>query len=278
MDKQYLSLLSDILANGVKRGDRTGTGTLSVFGRMYRHDLREGFPLLTTKKLHVKSIVHELLWFLQGGTNTKYLKDHGVSIWDEWATETGDLGPIYGAQWRAWPGQDGQPIDQVAAVIDGIRRNPNSRRHIISAWNVAYLPDESQKPQENAVAGRMALAPCHVLYQFYVAQGRLSCMLTQRSADVLLGVPYNGASVAFLTHMIAQQCDLEPADIIHSFGDLHLYLNHTEQAKLQLTREPRTLPRLRIKRRPKSILEYQYEDFEVLGYDPHPHIPAPIAV
>lgn len=278
MDKQYLSLLSDILANGVKRGDRTGTGTLSVFGRMYRHDLREGFPLLTTKKLHVKSIVHELLWFLQGGTNTKYLKDHGVSIWDEWATETGDLGPIYGAQWRAWPGQDGQPIDQVAAVIDGIRRNPNSRRHIISAWNVAYLPDESQKPQENAAAGRMALAPCHVLYQFYVAQGRLSCMLTQRSADVLLGVPYNGASVAFLTHMIAQQCDLEPADIIHSFGDLHLYLNHTEQAKLQLTREPRTLPRLRIKRRPKSILDYQYEDFEVLGYDPHPHIPAPIAV
>jgi thymidylate synthase len=278
MDKQYLSLLSDILANGVKRGDRTGTGTLSVFGRMYRHDLREGFPLLTTKKLHIKSIVHELLWFLQGGTNTKYLKDHGVSIWDEWATETGDLGPIYGAQWRAWPGQDGQPIDQVAAVIDGIRRNPNSRRHIISAWNVAYLPDESQKPQENAAAGRMALAPCHVLYQFYVAQGRLSCMLTQRSADVLLGVPYNGASVAFLTHMIAQQCDLEPADIIHSFGDLHLYLNHTEQAKLQLTREPRTLPRLRIKRRPKSILDYQYEDFEVLGYDPHPHIPAPIAV
>lgn len=278
MDKQYLSLLSDILANGVKRGDRTGTGTLSVFGRMYRHDLREGFPLLTTKKLHVKSIVHELLWFLQGGTNTKYLKDNGVSIWDEWATETGDLGPIYGAQWRAWPGRDGQPIDQVAAVIDGIRRNPNSRRHIISAWNVAYLPDESQKPQENAVAGRMALAPCHVLYQFYVAQGRLSCMLTQRSADVLLGVPYNGASVAFLTHMIAQQCDLEPADIIHSFGDLHLYLNHTEQAKLQLTREPRTLPRLRIKRRPKSILDYQYEDFEVLGYDPHPHIPAPIAV
>ena len=278
MDKQYLSLLSDILANGVKRGDRTGTGTLSVFGRMYRHDLREGFPLLTTKKLHVKSIVHELLWFLQGGTNTKYLKDHGVSIWDEWATETGDLGPIYGAQWRAWPGRDGQPIDQVAAVIDGIRRNPNSRRHIISAWNVAYLPDESQKPQENAAAGRMALAPCHVLYQFYVAQGRLSCMLTQRSADVLLGVPYNGASVAFLTHMIAQQCDLEPADIIHSFGDLHLYLNHTEQAKLQLTREPRTLPRLRIKRRPKSILDYQYEDFEVLGYDPHPHIPAPIAV
>ncbi len=278
MDHQYLELLTDILANGVTRGDRTGTGTLSVFGRMYRHDLREGFPLLTTKKLHVKSIVHELLWFLQGGTNTKYLKDHGVSIWDEWATDTGDLGPIYGAQWRAWPGKDGHPIDQVVALIDGIRRNPNSRRHIISAWNVAYLPDECQKPQENALGGRMALAPCHVMYQFYVAEGRLSCMLTQRSADILLGVPYNGASLAFLTHMVAQQCDLEPAEIIHSFGDLHLYLNHTEQAKLQLTREPRTPPRLRIKRRPNSILEYNHEDFEVIGYEPHPHIPAPIAV
>ena len=278
MDHQYLALLRDILANGVKRGDRTGTGTLSVFGRMYRHDLREGFPLLTTKKLHVKSIVHELLWFLQGGTNTKYLKDHGVSIWDEWATDSGDLGPIYGAQWRGWPGRDGQPIDQVTALIAGIRRNPNSRRHIISAWNVAYLPDEHQKPQENALAGRMALAPCHVLYQFYVADGRLSCMLTQRSEDVLLGVPYNGASVAFLTHMVAQQCDLEPGEIVHSFGDLHLYLNHIEQARLQLSREPRPLPRLRITRRPESISDYQYEDFEVIGYDPHPHISAPISV
>ena len=278
MDHQYLALLRDILANGVKRDDRTGTGTLSVFGRMYRHDLREGFPLLTTKKLHVKSIVHELLWFLQGGTNTKYLKDHGVSIWDEWATDSGDLGPIYGAQWRGWPGRDGQPIDQVTALIAGIRRNPNSRRHIISAWNVAYLPDEDQKPQENALAGRMALAPCHVLYQFYVADGRLSCMLTQRSADVLLGVPYNGASVAFLTHMVAQQCDLEPGEIVHSFGDLHLYLNHIEQARLQLSREPRPLPRLRITRRPDSISDYQYEDFEVIGYDPHPHIAAPISV
>ena len=278
MDHQYLALLRDILANGVRRGDRTGTGTLSVFGRMYRHDLREGFPLLTTKRLHVKSIVHELLWFLQGGTNTKYLKDHGVSIWDEWATDSGDLGPIYGAQWRGWPGRDGQPIDQVTALIAGIRRNPNSRRHIISAWNVAYLPDEHQKPQENALAGRMALAPCHVLYQFYVADGRLSCMLTQRSADVLLGVPYNGASVAFLTHMVAQQCDLEPGEIVHSFGDLHLYLNHIEQARLQLSREPRPLPRLRLTRRPESISDYQYEDFEVTGYDPHPHISAPISV
>lgn len=278
MDRQYLGLLKDILANGVKRGDRTGTGTLSVFGRMYRHDLREGLPLLTTKKLHVRSIVHELLWFLQGGTNTKYLKAHGVSIWDEWATDTGDLGPIYGAQWRAWPGRDGRPIDQVTALVEGIRRNPHSRRHIISAWNVAYLPDERQKPQENVQAGRMALAPCHVLYQFYVADGRLSCMLTQRSADVLLGVPYNGASVAFLTHMIAQQCDLEPGEIVHSFGDLHLYLNHVEQAKLQLSREPRPLPRLKLKRRPASILDYRYEDFDIIGYDPHPHIPAPIAV
>lgn len=278
MDQQYLGLLRDIFANGVQSGDRTGTGTLSVFGRMYRHDLSDGFPLLTTKKLHLKSILHELLWFLQGGDNTRYLKEHGVSIWDEWATETGDLGPLYGAQWRAWPGRDGKPIDQVTALVEGIRRKPNSRRHIINAWNVAYLPDESQSPQDNARAGRMALAPCHVMYQFYVANGQLSCMLTQRSGDVLLGVPYNGASVALLTHMVAQQCDLEPGEIIHSFGDLHLYLNHVEQAKLQLTREPRALPRLNIKRKPESILDYRFEDFEVVGYDPHPHIPAPIAV
>jgi thymidylate synthase len=278
MDHQYLGLLSDILANGVQRGDRTGTGTLSVFGRMYRHDLSGGFPLLTTKKLHVKSILHELLWFLQGGANTRYLKENGVSIWDEWATETGDLGPLYGAQWRAWPGRDGKPIDQVSALVEGIRRNPNSRRHIINAWNVAYLPDERLGPQDNARDGRMALAPCHVMYQFYVSNGRLSCMLTQRSGDILLGVPYNGGSVAFLTHMVAQQCDLEPGEIVHSFGDLHLYLNHFEQAKLQLTREPRPLPRLNINRRPESILDYRFEDFEVVNYDPHPHIPAPIAV
>jgi thymidylate synthase len=278
MDHQYLGLLRDIFANGVQREDRTGTGTLSVFGRMYRHDLADGFPLLTTKKLHIKSILHELLWFLQGGHNTKYLKEHGVSIWDEWATETGDLGPLYGAQWRAWPGRDSKPIDQVTALVEGIRRNPNSRRHIINAWNVAYLPDERQSPQDNARAGRMALAPCHVMYQFYVSNGRLSCMLTQRSGDLLLGVPYNGASVAFLTHMVAQQCDLEPGEIVHSFGDVHLYLNHVEQAKIQLTREPRALPRLNIKRKPDSILDYRFEDFEVIGYDPHPHIPAPIAV
>lgn len=278
MDEQYLGLLSDILAGGVRRDDRTGTGTLSVFGRMYRHDLRDGFPLLTTKKLHIKSILHELFWFLQGGTNTQYLKEHGVSIWDEWATNDGDLGPIYGAQWRAWPGRDGKAIDQVAALVESVKRNPNSRRHILSAWNVAYLPDEQLKPQENTLTGRMALAPCHIIYQFYVADGRLSCMLTQRSGDVLLGVPYNAASVGFLTHMVAQQCDLEPGEVIHSFGDLHLYLNHIDQAKVQLTRQPRALPKLNIRRRPDSIFEYRYEDFEIVGYNPHPHIPAPISV
>lgn len=278
MDKQYLGLLDDILSNGVQKGDRTGTGTLSVFGRMYRHDLSEGFPLLTTKKLHLKSILHELLWFLQGGTSTRYLKDNGVSIWDEWATPEGELGPVYGAQWRAWKGPNGEVIDQVAMLIEGIQKNPNSRRHIINAWNVAYLPDETRKPQQNAEEGKMALPPCHVMYQFYVANGKLSCMLTQRSADAFLGLPYNGASLSFLTHMVAQQCGLEPGEIVHSLGDLHLYLNHLEQAKLQLTREPRPLPKLIIKRKPDSIFDYKFDDFEIAGYDPHPHIPAPIAV
>jgi thymidylate synthase len=278
MDQQYFGLLNDILDNGVQKGDRTGTGTLSVFGRMYRHDLATGFPLLTTKKLHYKSILHELLWFLQGATNIGYLTENGVSIWNEWATPEGELGPVYGAQWRAWKTPEGDSIDQVAALVDGIRRNPNSRRHIINAWNVAYLPDEGKKPQENAAAGKMALPPCHVMYQFYVANGRLSCMLTQRSGDCFLGVPYNAASVAFLTHMLAQQCDLEPGDIIHSFGDLHLYSNHLEQARLQLTRTPRPLPTLAIVRRPESIFDYRFEDFEIRGYDPHPHIAAPIAI
>ncbi|MBI4938404.1 MAG: thymidylate synthase [Nitrosomonadales bacterium] len=278
MDKQYLGLLNDILLNGTRKGDRTGTGTLSVFGRMYRHDLSEGFPLLTTKRLHIKSILHELLWFLRGDTNIRYLKDNGVTIWDEWATGEGELGPVYGAQWRAWKGPNGESIDQVTRLIEGIRKNPDSRRHIISAWNVACLPDESRKPQQNAAEGKMALPPCHVMYQFYVANGRLSCMLTQRSADCFLGVPYNAASVAFLTHMVARQCGLEPGEIIHSFGDLHLYLNHLEQARLQLTREPRPLPRLVIKRDPGSIFDYRFEDFEIAGYDPHPHISAPIAV
>lgn len=278
MDRQYFGLLRDILENGVRKNDRTGTGTLSVFGRMYRHDLSEGFPLLTTKRLHIRSILHELLWFLRGDTNIKYLKDNGVSIWDEWATPEGELGPVYGAQWRAWQGPDGEAFDQVTTLIEGLRKNPDSRRHIINAWNVAFLPDESKKPQQNAAEGRMALPPCHVMYQFYVANGKLSCMMTQRSADCFLGVPFNGPSVAFLTHMVAQQCDLEAGEIVHSFGDLHLYSNHLDQARLQLTREPRPLPKLVIKRKPASIFDYRYEDFEIIGYDPHPHIAAPIAV
>lgn len=278
MDNAYLGLLTDILHNGIAKGDRTGTGTLSVFGRMVRHDLQHGFPLLTTKKLHVKSIIHELLWFLQGGSNIAYLKANGVSIWDEWATSTGELGPVYGAQWRAWPGENGEPIDQVSILINGLRKNPNSRRHIINAWNVSYLPDESQKPHENAAAGRMALPPCHVMYQFWVANGRLSCMLTQRSGDCFLGIPYNMASLAFLTHMVAQQCDLAVGEIIHSIGDLHLYSNHLEQARLQLQRQPKALPTLRFARKPDSIFDYNFADFVLEGYDPHPHIPAPIAI
>ena len=278
MESQYLALLQDILDHGVEKGDRTGTGTLSVFGRMYRHDLSTGFPLLTTKKLHVRSIFHELLWFLQGGTNIRYLKDNGVSIWDEWATPEGELGPVYGAQWRAWKGEDGETIDQVAEVIRSIRENPNSRRHIINAWNVAVLPDERKSPVQNAQEGRMALPPCHVMYQFWVANGKLSCMLTQRSGDVFLGIPFNGASVALLTHMVAQQCGLEPGEIVHSIGDLHLYLNHVEQAQRQLARAPRALPKLVIKRKPDSIFDYSYDDFEIAEYDPHPGIAAPIAV
>jgi thymidylate synthase len=277
MDKQYLRLLDDILTNGVHKGDRTGTGTLSVFGRMVRYDLSEGFPLLTTKKVHVKSILHELLWFLRGDTNIKYLKENGVTIWDEWATPEGELGPVYGAQWRRWQGPNGGTFDQVLALIDGLRKKPNSRRHIINAWNVACLPDESKAPEVNAAEGRMALPPCHVMYQFYVADGRLSCMLTQRSGDCFLGVPFNAASVAFLTHMVAQQCELEVGEIVHSFGDLHLYCNHLEQARLQMAREPRPLPRLLIRRKPASIFDYRYEDFAIEGYDPHPGIPAPIS-
>ncbi|MGI4843655.1 MAG: thymidylate synthase [Janthinobacterium lividum] len=277
MDIQYLDLLRDVLENGVQKCDRTGTGTLSVFGRMYRHDLSKGFPLLTTKKLHLKSILHELLWFLRGDTNIKYLKDNGVSIWNEWATQNGDLGPVYGAQWRAWQGPNGEVFDQVAALIEGIRKRPDSRRHIISGWNVAYLPDESKAPEQNAAEGRMALPPCHILYQFYVANGRLSAHLTQRSGDLYLGVPFNANSLAFLTHMVAQQCNLNVGEIVHSIGDLHLYSNHLDQARLQLTREPRPLPTLTIHRKPESIFDYKFDDFEIVGYDPHPHIPAPVA-
>jgi thymidylate synthase len=244
---------------------------------MLRHDLQTGFPLLTTKKLHLKSILYELLWFLRGDTNIKFLHDNGVTIWDEWATPDGELGPVYGAQWRAWQGPSGDTIDQVAAVVQSIRTRPDSRRHIISAWNVAYLPDESKLPAVNAAAGKMALPPCHVMYQFYVMGGRLHCLLTQRSCDVYLGLPYNAASTAFLTCMMAQQCELEPGEVIYSLGDTHLYSNHLEQARLQLSREPRALPRLHLKRKPPSMFDYRFDDFELLGYDPHPHIPAPIA-
>ncbi|CBW74268.1 thymidylate synthase [Mycetohabitans rhizoxinica] len=278
MDAPYLSILKDLLERGTLKSDRTGTGTRSLFGVSYRHDLSTGFPLLTTKKLHVRSILHELLWFLRGDTNIRYLHENGVTIWDEWATPDGELGPVYGAQWRSWRNPDGTRTDQVQALLDSLRTKPDSRRHILNAWNVSFLPDESKSPEQNALEGRMSLPPCHILYQFYIAEGKLSCMLTQRSGDWFLGIPYNCASVAFLTHMIAQQLGLQPGEIVHSIGDAHLYLNHVEQARLQLTRTPRPLPRLIIKREPDTLFDYRFEDFEIAGYDPHPHIAAPIAV
>src|SRR5579885_2500559 len=261
----YLDLLQYILDNGAKKSDRTGTGTLSCFGYQMRFDLQKGFPLVTTKRVHTKSIIYELLWFLLGETNIAYLKEHGVSIWDEWADENGELGPVYGKQWRSWEGPDGKVIDQISDVIKQIKKNPDSRRLIVSAWNVADLPS-------------MALMPCHALFQFYVADGKLSCQLYQRSADVFLGVPFNIASYALLTSMMAQVCDLQPGDFIHTFGDVHIYLNHIEQAKLQLTREPRSLPEMRLNPAVKSIFDFHYEDFTLVNYDPHPGIKAPIAV
>ena len=276
--KQYLDLLQDILDNGTRKCDRTGTGTLSVFGRQYRHDLAEGFPLLTTKKLHFRSIANELIWFLRGDTNTRWLKENGVSIWDEWATEEGELGPIYGAQWTAWPTREGGTINQIDYVVDCLRNNPDSRRILFHGWNVEYLPDERVSPQDNVRAGRMALPPCHLLYQFYVAERRLSAQLFIRSSDSFLGLPYNTASLALLTHMLGQQCDLEPGEIIICTGDSHIYSNHLEQVREQLRREPRPLPRLNILRKPESIYDYRFEDFELEGYDPHPHIAAPVAV
>jgi len=276
--KQYLELLEETLTTGCLKGDRTGTGTKSLFGRQIRFNLQEGLPLVTTKRLHSKSIIHELLWFLSGDTNIKYLQDNGVSIWNEWATESGELGPVYGAQWRNWKGVEGESYDQVSALIEGIKKNPDSRRHIISGWNVADLPDESMSPQENVVNGKMALPPCHLLYQWYVADGKLSGSLYIRSNDLFLGNPYNTCSLAIFTHMIAQQCDLDVGEIIISIGDCHLYSNHFEQAKIQLQRKPKALPKLIIKRKPESIFDYRFEDFEIAGYDPHPHISAPIAV
>ena len=263
--KTYLDLLDHVLTHGVSKEDRTGTGTLSVFGHQMRFPLADGFPLLTTKKLHTRSIIHELLWFLKGDTNIGYLRDNGVTIWDEWADAEGNLGPVYGAQWRSWPTPDGQHIDQITRVVEDIRRSPDSRRLIVSAWNVGELP-------------HMALPPCHALFQFYVAEGRLSCQLYQRSADIFLGVPFNIASYALLTHMVAQQTDLEPGEFIWTGGDCHLYLNHLDQARLQLSRTPRALPRLKLARRPESIFDYRFEDFVIEGYDPWPGIKAPIAV
>ncbi|EED31865.1 thymidylate synthase [gamma proteobacterium NOR5-3] len=276
--QQYQDLLRDILDNGVRKEDRTGTGTLSVFGRQFRHDLADGFPLLTTKKLHLRSIVNELIWFLNGDTNVAWLQEHGVSIWNEWATDTGDLGPVYGKQWRAWPTKDGGEINQIDYVLDCLKNRPDSRRILFHAWNVEYLPDESLSPQENAAAGRMALPPCHLLYQFYVANGRLSAQLYIRSSDTFLGLPFNTASLAVLVMMLAQQTGLEPGEIIISTGDSHLYLNHMEQVREQLSREPRPLPKLALLRRPESIYDYRFEDFELSDYNPHPHIPAPVAV
>jgi thymidylate synthase len=261
----YLQLLRHVLEHGARKSDRTGTGTLSVFGYQMRFDLSAGFPLLTTKKIHTKSVIHELLWFLQGSTNVRYLQENGVSIWDEWADEEGELGPVYGSQWRSWPAPDGRSIDQISGLLEEIRRNPDSRRLVVSAWNPADLP-------------RMALAPCHALFQFYVAEGRLSCQLYQRSADVFLGVPFNIASYALLTAMVAQVTDLEPGEFVHTLGDAHLYVNHLEQAREQLGRAPRALPRLRLDPAVRDLFAFRFEDIAIEGYEPHPAIKAPIAV
>ena len=263
--QQYLDLLEHILQKGAQKEDRTGTGTRSVFGYQMRFDLADGFPLLTTKKLHLRSVIHELLWLLSGSTNVRDLNKHGVTIWDEWADEEGSLGPIYGYQWRFWPGPGGAPIDQISRVIEQIQSDPDSRRHIVSAWNVADID-------------KMKLPPCHTLFQFYVANSALSCQLYQRSADVFLGVPFNIASYALLTMMVAQVCGVEPNEFVHSFGDVHLYSNHLEQARLQLTRKPRPLPKMRLNPEVQSIFEFDYEDFSLENYHPHPHIPAPVAV
>lgn len=263
--KQYLDLVSKILNEGTNKEDRTGTGTKSIFGHQFRFNLQEGFPLLTTKKLHTRSIIYELLWFLKGDTNISYLKENKVRIWDEWADEDGNLGPVYGSQWRSWPDYNGGHVDQITQLVDSLKNNPDSRRHMLSAWNVAMIEE-------------MALPPCHVMFQFYVADNKLSCQLYQRSADLFLGVPFNIASYAILTHMMAQVCGYEVGDFVHTFGDVHIYNNHIEQCQLQLTREPRTLPTLTLNKDVKSIFDFTYEDFEITGYDPHPHIKGEVSV
>jgi len=276
--QQYLDLMRHVRDNGNLKGDRTGTGTKSVFGYQMRFDLQQGFPLVTTKKCHLRSIIHELLWFLKGDTNTQYLKDNGVKIWDEWADDNGDLGPVYGYQWRNWPTPDGRHVDQVKEVVEQLKNNPNSRRIIINAWNVADLPDESISPQDNVKNNKMALAPCHAFIQFYVADGKLSCQLYQRSADIFLGVPFNIASYALMTMMLAQVCDLEVGDFIHTLGDAHLYSNHAEQVDEQLKRIPYALPQMRLNPDVKSILDFTFDDFELLNYECDDAIRAPIAI
>ena len=273
--KQYLDLVKHVLKNGNYKGDRTGTGTKSVFGYQMRFDLNDGFPLVTTKKLHLKSIIHELLWFINGETNIKYLKDNGVKIWDAWADESGNLGPVYGSQWRNW---NNEKIDQISQLIDLIKNNPESRRMLVSAWNPSVLPDTKKSFSENVMNGKAALPPCHAFFQFYVSSNKLSCQLYQRSADIFLGVPFNIASYALFTHMIAHVCNLDVGDFVHTFGDAHIYSNHTEQIELQLSRKPRKLPTLNIKRKVDSIFNFKFEDFEIINYDPHPHIKGKVSV
>ncbi|AWL11045.1 Thymidylate synthase [Saliniradius amylolyticus] len=276
--QQYLHLMRHVLEHGTRKEDRTGTGTLSIFGHQMRFDLSQGFPLVTTKKCHLRSIIHELLWFLSGETNIGYLKDNGVKIWDEWATDEGELGPVYGQQWRSWQGPSGEVVDQIADVVQQIKTNPDSRRLLVSAWNPALLPDTQYSPKENAAMGKQALPPCHTLFQFYVLEGKLSCQLYQRSGDIFLGVPFNIASYALLTMMMAQVCDLEPGDFVHTFGDAHLYLNHLEQAQTQLQREPYPLPSMQINPDVKDIFGFRFDDFELMNYQAHPHIKAPVAI
>jgi thymidylate synthase len=276
--QNYLQLLQHILDKGTRKSDRTGTGTISHFGYQLRFDLADGFPAVTTKKLHFRSIIHELLWFLQGSTNIGYLNDNGVTIWNEWATDEGELGPVYGAQWRDWIAPDGRHIDQITQLLADLKNKPDSRRHIVSAWNPALLPDESRSPKENAALGLQALPPCHTMFQFHVADGRLSCQMYQRSADVFLGVPFNIASYALLTLMIAQVTDLQPGDFVHTFGDVHIYLNHLDQVQTQLSREPLPLPQMKLNPDCRNLFEFRYDDFELVNYESHPGIRAPIAV